>query len=241
MFSIVSWRVVVAGARDVVVLHEQHRPGRRGPRRSGRRCCRARERGSHSTRTSPWSAQVREQRRRRARRRACAARGRGRGARGSRSRTPRSSAGSRGARRGASRARAGALAGRDLEHVAVALGVVADHVEHERADDLDLRDVARRAVLGGERERALDRAPGASARAPRQSAGNSSPVRWTSQTSRSSLPARASGRRCSAASSSAVVAEWLSSAPRGRRAQAVAAASPARTRPPCTPCRSDRP
>ena len=56
----------------------------------------------------------------------------------------------------ASRAERGAFARRDLEHVAIALGVVADHVEDERADDLDVRDIARAAVLGGERERALD-------------------------------------------------------------------------------------
>ena len=81
-----------------------------------------------------------------------------------------------------------------------------------------------RAVLGGERERALDEALARSRARPCSRPGYSSPVRWTSQTSRSSLPAAASGSRCSAASNSAVVAEWLSSAPRGGRAQRVAAA-----------------
>src|SRR5262249_9001869 len=49
-----------------------------------------------------------------------------------------------------------AFAGRDLEHIAIAVAVVADHVVDERRDDLDVRDVAPRPVLGGEREAALD-------------------------------------------------------------------------------------
>src|SRR5262249_58386132 len=61
--------------------------------------------------------------------------------------------------------RADTFAGRDLEHVAIAIAVVADHVEDERTYDVDLRDVARGAVLGGEREPALDQRLAEGARA----------------------------------------------------------------------------
>ena len=50
-------------------------------------------------------------------------------------------------------------------------------------------------------------------RAPMQSAGNSSPVRCRSQMSQSSRPVRLNSQKIGAASISAAVAEWLSSAP----------------------------
>ena len=47
------------------------------------------------------------------------------------------------------------LARRDLEHVAVAVGVVRDHVEHERANHANVGRVVHVAVLLGESEALL--------------------------------------------------------------------------------------
>jgi len=55
----------------------------------------------------------------------------------------------------------------DLKHVALAVRVVADHVEHVDARDLDVRDVATRTVFGREREPLLDERLADRARAER--------------------------------------------------------------------------
>ena len=58
----------------------------------------------------------------------------------------------------------------------------------------------RLAVGQAQLERSLDEPLRSGARAPRQSAGNSSPVRWTSQTSQPSLPCLLISRKIGAAS-----------------------------------------